>query len=109
MTGGRVQEELIGCSDCGGNVSFSAVACPHCGSREPAGHYVQSSEEQRLHPIEELNDQALIGMIVLCTGIGFFYGAVMIGPGGAAGYGLVGAIIGASAGFIINVSPRLFG
>ncbi|WP_283808298.1 hypothetical protein [Bradyrhizobium ottawaense] len=38
-----------------------------------------------------------------------FYGAVMIGPGGAAGYGLVGAIIGAPGGFIINVSRRLFG
>ncbi|WP_439367434.1 hypothetical protein ACNJYD_08805 [Bradyrhizobium sp. DASA03005] len=108
MMGGRVQQELIGCSDCGGNVSFSAVACPHCGSREPAGPYVQSSKEQRLHRIQELNDQTLIGMIVLCTGIGFFYGAGLIGPGGAARYGLIGAIIGAPSGFIINVSRRLF-
>ncbi|GLR87666.1 hypothetical protein GCM10007857_43770 [Bradyrhizobium iriomotense] len=60
MTNRRKQWELIGCYDCGGNVSFSAMACPHCGSREPAGPYVQSSKERRLHGIEEKNDQTLI-------------------------------------------------
>ncbi|MCA1510258.1 hypothetical protein [Bradyrhizobium sp. NBAIM01] len=109
MTGQRAQHELIGCYDCGSGVSFSALACPHCGSREPAGPYVESSKERRLHRIEEKNDQALIGMTVLCSGIGFFYGAVMIGAFGAFGYGLLGAIVGAPAGFIINVTRRLFG
>ncbi|WP_439373474.1 hypothetical protein [Bradyrhizobium sp. DASA03120] len=42
MTNQRAQRELMGCYDCGGNISFSAVACPHCGSREPSGPYVQS-------------------------------------------------------------------
>ncbi|WP_245323634.1 hypothetical protein [Bradyrhizobium shewense] len=68
MTGQRAQHELIGCNDCGSGVSFSALACP----REPAGPYVESSEERRLHRIEEKNDQTLIGMMVLCPGIGFF-------------------------------------
>ncbi|MEY9981617.1 hypothetical protein ABH995_000954 [Bradyrhizobium yuanmingense] len=109
MTGQRSQHELIGCYDCGNGVSFSALACPHCGSREPAGPYVENSKERRLHRIEEKNDQTLIGMTVLCAGIGFFYGAVMIGAFGAFRYCLLGAIIGAPAGFIINVSRRLFG
>lgn len=107
---GMVQpQELIDCSDCGGRVSFSAAACPHCGSREPAGPYVHSPREQRRHRIEERNDQTVIGMLVLCTGIGFFFGAVTGGAWPAVGYGLVGAIIGVPGGFIINISRRLFG
>ncbi|WP_439373473.1 hypothetical protein [Bradyrhizobium sp. DASA03120] len=47
-------------------------------------------------------------MTALCSGIGFFYGAVMIGAVGAFGYGLLGAIIGVPAAFIINVSRRIF-
>jgi hypothetical protein len=102
------RQELIGCYDCGEAVSFSAASCPRCGSREHSGSYVQGPREQRLHRIEERNDQTLIGMLVLCTGIGFFYGAVMGGAWPAVGYGLVGAFIGAPAGWIINVSRRLF-
>jgi hypothetical protein len=104
--GFELPEELIGCYDCGGAVSFSAVSCPHCGSREPSGPYFQSPRQQRLHRIEERNDQTLIGMLVLCTGIGFFYGAVTGGALPAVGYGLVGAIIGVPAGFILNVTRR---
>ena len=102
------RQELIGCHDCGGPVSFSAATCPHCGSKEPSGPYIRSPREQRFHRIEERNDQTLIGMLVLCTGIGFFYGAVTGGAWPAVGYGFVGAIIGAPAGFIINLSRRLF-
>jgi hypothetical protein len=102
------RQELIGCHDCGGPVSFSAVTCPHCGSREPSGAYIHSPRERRFHRIEERNDQTLIGMLVLCTGAGFFYGAVTGGALPAVGYGLVGAIIGAPAGFIVNLSRRLF-
>lgn len=61
-----------------------------------------------MNRIEEKNDQSLLGTTVLCSGIGFFYGAVMIGAFGAFGYGLLGAIIGVPAGFIVNVSRRLF-
>jgi hypothetical protein len=47
-------------------------------------------------------------MLVLCIGIGFFYGAVTGGAWPAIGYSMIGAIIGAPAGFIINLSRRLF-
>jgi hypothetical protein len=100
------RQELIGCHDCGGAVSFSAARCPHCGSREPSGPYIQSPREQRRHRIEERDDETLIGMLVLCTGIGFFFGAVTGGVWPAVGYGLVGALIGVPAGFILNVTRR---
>jgi hypothetical protein len=68
-----------------------------------------SRRERRLHRIEERNDQTLMGMLVLCTGVGFFFGAITGGAGPAIGYGLVGALVGVPAGFVINVSRRLFG
>jgi len=108
IMGAQRRQETIGCHDCGGTVSFSAYSCPHCGSREPAGPYIHSPREQRLHNIEERNDQTLIGMLVLCAGIGFFFGAVTGGAWPAIGYGVVGGIIGVPAGFIINLSRRLF-
>jgi hypothetical protein len=100
------RQELIGCHDCGRAVSFSAAGCPHCGSREPSGPYIPSARERRRHQIEQRNDETLMGMLVLCTGIGFFYGALTGGTWPAIGCGLVGAIIGAPAGFIINVTRR---
>jgi hypothetical protein len=101
------RQELIDCHDCGEAVSFSAASCPHCGSKEPSGPYIHSPLEQRRHRAEERNDQTLVGMLVLCTGIGFFFGAATGGAWPAVGYGLVGCLIGTPAGFIINVS-RLF-
>ena len=106
-TAGR--QELIGCHDCGESVSFSASACPHCGSRQPSGPYRMSRREQQLHRIEDRNDQTLIGMLVLCTGSGFFLGALTGSVWPAVGYGLVGALIGVPAGFVVNLSRRLFG
>jgi hypothetical protein len=79
---------------------------PHCGSREPSGPYIQSPRQQRLHRIEERNDQTLVSMMMLCIGIGFFFGAVTGGTWPALGYGFVGAIIGAPAAFIINMTWR---
>jgi hypothetical protein len=58
--------------------------------------------------VEQRNDQTLMGMLLLCTGIGIFYGALIGGTWPAIGYGFVGAVIGAPAGFIIIVSRRLF-
>jgi hypothetical protein len=103
----ETRQELIGCHDCGGRVSFSAANCPHCGSTDPSGPYMQSPRERRLHRIEERNDQTLIAMTVLCTGIGFFFGAVTGGPWPALGYGFIGAVIGMPAAFILNVTRRL--
>ncbi|MCP3463129.1 hypothetical protein [Bradyrhizobium sp. CCGUVB23] len=109
MKESKTQLELIGCYDCGTPVAFSAVACPTCGSSEPLGPYVHSPRELKLHRIEEKNDQTLMSMTLLCCGIGLFLGALIGGIWAAFGYGLVGAIIGVPAGFIINVSRRIFG
>ena len=51
----------------------------------------------------------MIGMLVLCTGSGFFLGALTGSVWPAVGYGLVGALIGVPAGFVVNLSRRLFG
>ena len=106
---GLKRQELIGCHDCGEAVSFSAAACPHCGSRDPSGPYMMSRKEKRLHRIEQRNDQTLISMMVLCTGIGFFFGALTGGAWPAVGHALLGTLIGAPAGFVLNLSRRLFG
>jgi hypothetical protein len=106
---GHGQQELIGCHDCGKAVSFSAAACPNCGSREPSGPHIMSRHEQRMFRHEDRNDQTLLGMLVLCGGVGFCLGALTGGTWPAVGYGLVGALVGLPAGFVINVSRRLFG
>jgi len=107
------QQELIDCHDCGNGVSFSAAACPHCGSTEPAGPAVQSRRELRRLRIEAANDRRLVVVTALCAGLGILYGAVM-GAGGAAslwaalGYGFVGAVIGVPAAFVVNITRGLF-
>jgi hypothetical protein len=101
-------EELGACHECGKQVSFSAAACPHCGSREPFGRYISSRRKQRLHRIEERNDQTLVAMTVLCTGIGVFFGAMTAGWMAAIGYGVIGAIIGVPGAFIINMTRHMF-
>lgn len=100
--------ELIACHDCGASVSFSAAACPTCGSREPGGPYIQSRQERRLHRGEQRNDETLVRATLLCCFVGVAYGSVMIGWWGAVGYGVLGAVIGVPAGFIISASRHLF-
>jgi zinc-ribbon domain len=99
---------MIDCHDCGNPVSPNARVCPQCGSTFPAGPARVSRRGLRANGGEQRNDQALMGMLILCTGIGFFYGAVTGGTWPAIGYGFVGAVIGGPAAFIINVSRRLF-
>ncbi|MGJ5179462.1 hypothetical protein ACQR16_15580 [Bradyrhizobium oligotrophicum] len=107
------RQELIDCHDCGNGVSFSATACPHCGSTEPAGPAVQNRRELKRLRVEAHNDRRLIVVTALCAGLGTLYGAVM-GAGGAAswwsalGYGFVGTVIGVPAAFVINISRSLF-
>jgi hypothetical protein len=48
-------------------------------------------------------------MIVLCGRIDVFCGALIGDNGTAVGYGVFGAGAGASGGFIINLTRRLFG
>jgi hypothetical protein len=68
-----------------------------------------SRRERRLHRIEERNDRTIISMMVLCTGIGFCFGALIGGVWPAVGYGLLGFFIGTPAAFVVNLSRRLFG
>jgi hypothetical protein len=105
----KLARETIACHDCEALVSFSATSCPRCGSREPTGVYVMSARERPHFGSKWENDRTLIGMIVLCGGIGIFCGALIGDNGTAVGYGFVGAGIGASAGFIINLTRKLFG
>jgi hypothetical protein len=65
--------ELINCHDCEKPISFSAAACPQCGSIEPRGPYRHSRREIRRHRIEERNDRTLIVFMVVLGAIGAFY------------------------------------
>lgn len=106
MAGGRKRtkgRELMGCHDCGGAVSFSADACPHCGSREHSGPRTVIRDR-----IEQRNDQTLVAMLLLCSFAGVFWGAATGGIFSLVGYGLLGFLIGVPAGFVVNLSRRLF-
>jgi hypothetical protein len=101
--------ELISCHDCGNGVSFSAQACPRCGSREPTGSYRHNRKEARRLAAEDKNDRRLILMTVGLGAVGSFYGvetssssmgAMVLGLC----YGFVGAAIGMLLGFAINLT-----
>jgi hypothetical protein len=101
--------ELIACHDCGNGVSFSALACPHCGSTEPSGPYQFSRKEARRIRIEERNDRRLILMTAGLAAVGAFYGmetssSALGALASATGYGFLGAAIGAPLAFAMNVT-----
>jgi hypothetical protein len=101
--------ELISCHDCDGQVSFSAAACPHCGSREPLGPYLFSQKEARRGRIEQRNDRRLILMMVGLAVVGALYGwetsaGTLVALIAAPLYGLLGAAIGAPLAFAINAT-----
>jgi hypothetical protein len=105
--------ELINCHDCGKGVSFSATACPHCGSVEPQGPYVHSVRELRRHGVEARNDRMLVLTVISCGLGGLAYGLVMASSVVGkivlgTGYGVLGIIIGVPAAFVINMT-RHFG
>jgi hypothetical protein len=100
--------ELIDCYDCGRPVSFTATACPNCGSREPAGPYQFNRRERRRHRIEERNDRNLVVTALVLGAIGIAYGveassstlgAMMY----ALLYGFIGVSIGVLLAFAMNV------
>jgi hypothetical protein len=109
---GDAPTELIGCHDCGGQVSFRAASCPHCGSPEPSGPYVFSSEEIRRHRLEYRNDINLAVTSLGCAAAGGLYGAI-VSSGGLAAilhglfYGLLGLLVGVPIAFAINVTRGL--
>jgi hypothetical protein len=101
--------ETINCHDCGWSVSFTAAACPNCGSREPSGSYRFSAREARRLGAEDRNDRNLIIVMTALGAIGAFYGvetstsslgALMLGFC----YGFVGAAIGMLLAFAINLT-----
>ena len=105
--------ELIDCHDCGKDVSFSALACPHCGSVEPQGPYVHSARELRRHRIEARNDRTLVVTVLSCAIGGLAYGLVIASSVVGkivlgSGYGLLGIVIGVPVAFVINMT-RHFG
>jgi predicted nucleic-acid-binding Zn-ribbon protein len=78
---------LVPCHDCGRAKSFTAAACPHCGSREPGGPYVFTAGEKRGHNIEARNDRTLIATILACGVAGAAYGLLVPGtPAAAVGF-----------------------
>jgi rRNA maturation protein Nop10 len=104
-----MSQELIQCHDCGNGISFSALACPHCGSIEPSGPYRFSAKEARRYRIEERNDGRLIFVTGAMAIVGAFYGletsssalrALVTAPL----YGFLGAAIGAPLAFAINMT-----
>jgi uncharacterized membrane protein YeaQ/YmgE (transglycosylase-associated protein family) len=101
--------ELINCHDCDRPVSFSAAACPNCGSREPTGPYRFSAREARRLGAEDKNDRTLILMTVGLGAVGAFYGvetsSSALGAYVAATVdGFLGAAIGAPLAFAINLT-----
>jgi hypothetical protein len=101
--------ETISCHDCGWSVSFTAAACPRCGSTEPTGPYRHNSKEARRLRAEDRNDRNLIIVMTALGAIGAFYGvetsssslgALMLGLW----YGFVGVAIGAPLAFAINIT-----
>jgi hypothetical protein len=104
--------ELIECHDCGHAVSFSAASCPQCGSREPAGPHVHSPRELRRLRAEARNNRTLIVSVVGCGLLGAAFGALTASGSimvvvRAAFYGLVGVLLGAPIGFVINMTRHL--
>jgi hypothetical protein len=101
--------ELISCHDCHRPISFSAAACPNCGSREPTGPYRHNRKEARRLGAEDKNDRTLIMLTVGLGAVGAFYGVETSSSAlgayvTATIYGFLGAAIGAPLAFAINVT-----
>ena len=103
--------ELTTCHDCGGAVSFSAAACPHCGSNEPGGPYVFNKKEAQRLRIEQRNDDSMAWATLICTAVGALYGYSLAADGGAGWmtlsivfYGALGLLAGVPIGFLFNLA-----
>ena len=94
----RFMPELTNCYDCASQISFSARACPHCGSTEPAGPYQHTAREKRRLGAEARNDHTLIVTMLTLGLIGCLYGYTSHSgwaPCAAFGYGVIGTTVGA--------------
>lgn len=104
----RQQPETIGCHDCGNAVSFTAKACPSCGSTEPSGPYLMSRREVRGFRREARNDHNLAVFTLICGLLGAIYGyetaASLFGSILAlCFYGAIGVLVGVPIGFAANI------
>ncbi|WP_197689301.1 zinc-ribbon domain-containing protein [Bradyrhizobium erythrophlei] len=105
--------EVIDCHDCKRPVSFSAVACPHCGSLEAAGPYRFSKKEARRYRIEQKNDNNLLITSLAFGAIGAAYGVfaniqgIWTASVAALAYGLLGILIGVPVAFTVNMVRNL--
>jgi hypothetical protein len=100
---------MIDCHDCRNPVSPNARVCPQCGSTFLAGPARVSRRGSRAHGAEQGNDQALIIAIAAGAAIGGFYGAetspsFLQALFAVPLYALVGAIVGTSIAFAINIT-----
>ncbi len=104
--------ELIKCHDCGQAVAFSAVCCPHCGSREPQGPYRMNSSEHRRFRIEARNDRYGAVVAGIAGAIGALYGlSISSSPLSAIlwalAYGAIGLLAGVPIAVAVNLTRRL--
>ena len=101
--------ELISCHDCGWFVSFSAAACPNCGSREPSGSYRHNRKEARKLGAEGRNDRNLIVATLGLASAGILYGVITSSSAVEAliagfVYGILGMLIGPLVAFTVNIT-----
>jgi hypothetical protein len=105
--------EVISCHDCEQFVSFSAVFCPHCGSKEPTGPYRLSKAQARRLGREQRNDNNLLIGTVSLGVAGMLYGIAINAPSvlwatiGAIFYGSLGVVAGAVIAGTFNIVRNL--
>lgn len=104
--------QTIACHDCENQVSFSAVACPHCGSREPSGPYQFSAKQARRIGAEDKNDHVLVASCMAFGLLGALYGVVsssdLVGEiFGVPAFALIGTTIAFPTVMLANVLRRL--
>jgi uncharacterized membrane protein YeaQ/YmgE (transglycosylase-associated protein family) len=97
--------EMVPCYHCGRAISFTAVTCHHCGSREPGGPDLFGANEKRWHRIEARNDHTLMTATVVCGIAGAAYGSLSSHTfADAITASLLGFLVGGSIGFTVVVT-----
>lgn len=104
--------QTIACHDCENQVSFSAVACPHCGSSEPSGPYRFSAQQARRIGAEDKNDRTLVVSCIIFGLLGALYGALTSSGGWSEivrvpTFALIGTTIAFPAVMLANVLRRM--
>jgi hypothetical protein len=104
------QDEIGQCYHCVKAIYFSAAECPHCGSREPGGPLLFSTNEERPHWIEARNDRTMITITVVCGIAGAAYGLLSSHTfADVIAASLLGFLLGGSIGFTVIVTTWVIG